>query len=106
MHVRASDAAAPIHVGREIPLWGLITTFAIFCAQAASVYYGQVSQGEKLAALIATNVQINLKLDALTAQLNTSAFKVQEHSYQILDIQTRVTKLENESQRQPVVVHK
>lgn len=82
-------------------MWGLITAFALFCAQAASVYYGQVSQGEKLGALIATNVEINRKLDGMTSQMNASAFKVQEHSYQILDIQTRVTKLENESQRQP-----
>lgn len=103
MHIRATDVTAPVHIGREIPLWGLITAFALFCAQAASLYYGQVSQGEKLAALIATNVQINLKLDQMTAQLNQSAFKVQEHSYQILDLQTRLTKLENESQRQPMV---
>lgn len=90
---RQTDHSDVIRVSRVIPLWGIVTALGIFAANAASMYYGQLSQGEKLISLQANTVQMNSKLDTITSTQNKADLKDLEHDYKLSSQYAQITAL-------------
>lgn len=87
-------------INRTIPLWGLVCALGLFAAQAASLYYGQVSQGEKLVAVQASIAGLVAKLDVVVASQNAAALKDLEHDMKITGLTNRIQAIEGVMQRQ------
>lgn len=100
MTTRATDSEKPVHISREIPLWGILCGLGVFALQAVSLYYGQVSQGEKLIAVQQNVATISAKLDTIVTNQGQSNLKDLEHDLKITALQNRIAAIENVLQRQ------
>lgn len=97
---RDTDNEANLHINRTIPLWGIVTLLGMVALQAISLYYGQASQGEKIAGVQVSVTAINVKLDSVQVAQNKSDLKDLEHDFKITSLTNRIAALENVLQRQ------
>lgn len=98
-HHRQEDGE-PVKITREIPLPWLLSAIGIAILQAGSLYYGQVSQGEKLIAVQSDVSRISAKLDVIVTNQSKADLKDLEHDLKITALQNRIGAIENVLQRQ------
>jgi hypothetical protein len=84
----------PVHITREIPLWGIITVLGAFAGQAVALYYSNAGLAKSFEEQNTKLTSVAADVRAINAELNQNNLRNAQSGYRLDDLTRRVTAIE------------
>lgn len=84
----------PVHITREIPLWGILTVLGAFAGQAVALYYSNAGLAKSFDEQNAKLTSVAADVRAINAELNQNNVRNAQSGYRLDDLTRRVTAIE------------